>query len=436
MNTKSCHVMAKPSGSVCNIDCSYCFYLEKDRLYPERNKNWRMDDDTLERFVKQHIDAQPTSHVDFAWQGGEPTLLGISFYQKVVELCDKYGEGKQIYHAFQTNGILLDDDWCMFLKQHNFLVGLSIDGPAHLHDHYRVNRSGKPTHAKVMLAIECLKKHGVEFNTLTVVTAKNVNHPLQVYEFLKQIGSTFIQFIPLVERHSQPENTDIYTLASPDETSVAMTDWSVSPKAYGKFLNTIFDHWIRNDVGRVFVQTFDTTLASWVGEPAGVCVFSETCGHAFALEANGDLYQCDHYVYPEYKLGNIHQISIGEMNNSDAAKQFGMDKKETLTNQCQSCEYKFACHGGCPKHRFVTSKQGHPNHNYLCEGYYEYFKHTEKNMKMMAELLRHGQAPASIMNYLTIERSNSIQQAVNEGVGRNDPCPCGSGKKFKKCCAQ
>lgn len=430
---QNCHVMAKPSGSICNIDCQYCFYLEKDKLYPERNQDWRMDDATLDLFIKQHIEAQSATTVDFAWQGGEPTLLGIDFYRRVVSLCEHYGKGKKINHAFQTNGILLNDEWCQFLKQNQFLVGLSIDGTARLHDCYRTTRSGKPTHEKVTQAISLLKKHKVEFNTLTVVNAKNVQHPLEVYEFLKQIGSTFLQFIPLVEREATPQNSDIYTLASPDDALSAMTPWSVSAQDYGTFLTTIYDYWVRNDVGKIFVQTFDSTLASWLGEPAGVCVFSETCGHAFALEANGDLYQCDHYVYPEYKLGNIHQSSILHMNQSEAALKFGLDKKDSLTKQCISCRYKFACHGGCPKHRFERANDGQPNHNYLCEGYYHFFEHSERTMKIMAELLRRRRGAAEVMQFLKHEQQAHLQSG-NGHVGRNAPCPCGSQKKYKKCC--
>lgn len=427
-----CHVMAKPSGSICNIDCEYCFYLEKEKLYPERNQNWRMNDETLEQYIKQHIEAQSSTQVEFAWQGGEPTLLGIKFYQRVVELCQKYGEGKKIYHAFQTNGLLLNDEWCQFFKDNDFLIGLSIDGPADLHDRYRVTRSKKATHHKVLDAITLMKKHGVEFNTLTVVHAENVKSPLRVYQFLKDIGSTYIQFIPLVERYVETT----VSLASPEQQQAKVTPWSVPAKQYGQFLNTIFDHWVENDVGKVFVQMFDSTLGSWLNESAGLCIFSENCGHAFALEANGDLYQCDHYVYPEYKLGNIHHKSIKEMNISDEAIKFGKEKSETLNSQCLSCSYKFACHGGCPKHRFSTTKSGSYRHNYLCQGYYDYFAHTERAMKIMATLIKNQRPPTQIMSYLKQEKQQAIQTALQTGTGRNDPCPCGSGKKYKKCCAR
>ncbi|MGR5092454.1 anaerobic sulfatase maturase [Vibrio maritimus] len=425
----SCHVMAKPSGSVCNIDCKYCFYLEKDMLYPERQQNWRMSDETLEQFVRQHIEAQQGEYVDFAWQGGEPTLLGLGFYQRVVELCDQYGGGKSIRHAFQTNGLVLNDEWCEFFKRHQFLIGISIDGPEDLHDYYRVTRSKRGTHNNVMEAIKLLNKHGVEFNTLTVVNAKNVQQPMRVYEFLKSIGSTFIQFIPIVERETT--QSEQLTLAAPGETMSPVTPWSVTPDAYGKFLNTIFDYWVRHDVGHTFVQSFDSTLASWLGEPAGVCIFSQRCGHAFALEANGDLYQCDHYVYPEYKLGNIHQASIQEMNNSQEAIQFGKDKSETLNQKCLDCRYRFACHGGCPKHRFELGPSGKPGHNYLCNAYFSHFKHTEEPMKIMAQLLKHGRPASDIMIYL---KERALSQSNQKSIGRNSPCPCGSSKKYKRCC--
>ncbi|WP_087024010.1 anaerobic sulfatase maturase [Thaumasiovibrio subtropicus] len=428
-----CHVMAKPSGSVCNIDCHYCFYLEKEKLYPDRQAQWRMSDETLETYVRQQIEAQPGPHVEFAWQGGEPTLMGLPFYERVIALCEKYGKGKTIQHAFQTNAILLNDDWCQFFAKHNFLIGVSIDGPAELHDHYRVTRSGKPTHEKVMAGIVCLKKHGVAFNTLTVINSVNVKHPKALYQFLTEIGSTFLQFIPLVEREAKQQDTSALSLVLPGESMATVTDWSVPSWQYGEFLNQVFDVWVRRDVGRVFVQMFDTTLASWCGQPSGVCVFSETCGHAFALEANGDLYSCDHYVYPEYLLGNIHQISIKELNEGDAAHQFGQDKRNTLTPDCQRCDFRFACHGGCPKHRFDVSPSGFPNHNYFCQGYKHFFKHSAPYMAKMRELLEQGRQAADIM-LLVAQADRQRAQQTRQAAGRNAPCPCGSGKKHKRCC--
>ncbi|MGF1758231.1 anaerobic sulfatase maturase [Photobacterium sagamiensis] len=427
-----CHVMAKPSSSVCNLDCEYCFYLEKENLYPERKKNWRMSDETLEAYIKQNIDAQDNVDVDFSWQGGEPTLLGLEFFQKAIELQEKYKGSHRIHNAFQTNGILLNDEWCQFLKKHNFLIGISIDGPAELHDNYRVNRAGRPSHAKVMDSIALLKKHGVNFNTLTVVNAENVKHPEKVYDFLTGIGSTFLQFIPIVERKSTEVTKDGLQLVNPNfEYEANVTPWSAPSKQYGEFLNRIFDHWIKKDVGRIFVNIFDNTLATWCKEPANLCTFSETCGHAFVLEANGDLYNCDHFVYPEHLVGNIHESSIRELNQDDKAFTFGQDKKDKLTKQCVECEFRFACHGGCPKHRFITSKSGQPGHNYFCEGYESYFRHTERYMKMMRDLLISGRPASDVMMQL-YQQQISVKK---NSLGRNAPCPCGSGKKSKRCCS-
>lgn len=390
--------MAKPTGSVCNLDCTYCFYLEKEKLYPNRNKQWKMNDSTLELFIKQHIEAQPTQNIQFAWQGGEPTLMGVEFYRNVVQLVEKYRNGKAVSHQFQTNGILINDEWCEFFKQHNFLIGISIDGPKDLNDTYRKNQSNKGSHDKVIQGIEYLKKHDIEFNTLTVVSANNVNHPIEVYEYLKEIGSQFIQFIPLVERISNQSDSYPLTLAHPNDRQKLVTDWSVPSKQYGQFLNTIFDKWVQNDVGAIFVQSFDSLLSTWFGNPSDSCIFSKNCGHAFALEANGDLYQCDHYVYPEFRLGNIHHTTIEEMNSSKEAIEFGLSKSTTLSDDCKRCRYQFACHGGCPKHRFEMSSNNTQLQNYLCQGYFEFFQHTEKSMRTMVNLIKHGRPASEIMD--------------------------------------
>ncbi len=402
---RGCHVMAKPSSSVCNLDCEYCFYLEKENLYLERKSRWRMSDETLEEYIKQYIDAQDTENVSFMWQGGEPTLMGLDFYRKVVELQHRYQGNKIITNAFQTNAILIDDEWCQFFKQHDFLIGVSLDGPADIHDKYRVSRAGKATHAKVMEAILLLRKHRVEFNTLTVVSDEVAKYPQRVYEFLKSAGSTYLQFIPLVERRAKNSTAEGLELIAPEfDYAADVTSWSVGSKQYGEFLNQIFDIWVQKDVGRIFVNMFDSTLASWCRYPAGSCVFSPTCGHAFALEANGDLYHCDHYVYPEYKIGNIHHQAIREMNNSHKVIQFGDAKRDKLTRQCRSCDYHFACYGGCPKHRFITSQTGEPLHNYFCEGYQCFFKHTEPYMKLMRDLLMQGRPATEIMRFLGTEK--------------------------------
>lgn len=430
MTITGCHVMAKPTGSVCNIDCTYCFYLEKEALYPERNTRWQMSDETLERYIGQHIDAQSGDNVTFAWQGGEPTMMGLAFFRRVIALCDKYANGKKITHALQTNGILLDDAWARFFAEHRFLIGLSIDGPAPLHNQYRVNRTGKGTHDRVMAAMALLKAHHVEFNTLTVVGKHNVEHAREVYEFLVAAGSRYIQFIPLVERLSNDASSALQ-LVLPGESAARLAPWTVPSWQFGDFLRQIFDVWVRRDVERVSVQMFDVAMAAWTGQPPVLCVHSATCGHAFALESNGDLYNCDHFVYPEHKLGNIHQQTIHELNHSERAIAFGEAKETTLTADCRRCELRPVCHGGCPKHRFAVSPNGHPGHNYLCAGYKHFFKHITPYMNVWQQLLESGYPPSSIMQWL----ANEEPQAV-AAVRRNDPCPCGSGRKYKKCCAE
>lgn len=434
MAVAGCHVMAKPTGSVCNIDCTYCFYLEKEALYPERNKNWRMSDDTLETYISQHIAAQSGNHVIFAWQGGEPTMMGLPFFRRVVELCDKYANGKKIEHALQTNGIVLNDEWGQFFAENRFLIGLSIDGPAHVHNQYRVNRAGKGTHEQVVAAMALLKAHHVEFNTLTVVGKHNVGHAREVYDFLLAAGSRHMQFIPLVERMSTTESS-VLNLVLPGESAATLAPWTVPSWQFGEFLNHIFDVWIRRDVGRVSVQMFDVALAAWTGQPPVLCVHSETCGHAFAMESNGDLYNCDHFVYPEHLLGNIHQQTIEEMNNSEQAIAFGQAKRDTLTPDCRRCDFRFVCHGGCPKHRFSVSPTGHPGHNYLCAGYKNFFQHITRYMNVWREILADGYPPATIMQWVSQDQ-RAAAQPVNHSVNRNDSCPCGSGKKYKKCCGQ
>lgn len=402
MKPSNCHVMAKPTGSICNLDCSYCFYLEKEKLYPERKSQWKMDPSTLEAFIKQQIDAQDYPEVTIAWQGGEPTLMGLEFFERAMELVDKHNpERKRIINTFQTNGVLINDAWCSFFKKNNFLIGLSIDGPEEFHDAYRVNRAGKPTHTKVINALNCLKKHGVEFNTLTVVNNLNVHHPIKVYEYLKSLGSTVIQFIPLIERKARTPNQQGLTLIGPDyQLEADITEWSVDSLAYGQFLSEIFKVWVKRDIGSIWVQMFEQTFAAWCEQPPQMCHFAENCGSALALEANGDVYNCDHYVYPEYKLGNLHETSIREMNLSQQSLDFGRAKRQTLSSDCQKCEFKFACHGGCPKHRFIRSSSGKADHNYLCQGYKEFFKNSKPYMTVMRDLWKRGSAPMSIMHIL------------------------------------
>lgn len=425
--------MAKPIGPICNIDCKYCFYLEKENLYPEKRgkSNWSMNDDTLESFIKQKIESTDIQEESFAWQGGEPTLLGVDYFKKVVELQKKYSNGKKINNALQTNGILLDDEWCKFFADNNFLIGLSIDGPRELHDKYRVDKGGKPTFDKVMRGIHFLKKHSVSYNTLTVVQKDNSQHPLDVYNFLKEAGSGYIQFIPIVERISE-EKPDGLSLVLPGKSNAVVSNWSVEPVQFGNFLIEIFDHWVRNDVGKYFVQMFDVSLEAWAGFNPSLCIFSETCGNALAIEHNGDLYSCDHYVYPENKLGNIMEVPLLSMVDSTQQDKFGADKRDTLPEYCKKCEVRFACNGECPKNRFLTTPEGEYGLNYLCAGYKKFFNHIDPFMKFMADELKNRRAPANVMKW-TRQKDIGFSTA---GIGRNDSCPCGSGKKFKNCCGK
>ncbi len=394
------HVMTKPVGPLCNLDCRYCFYLEKLDLYSSRRSH-RMPDDVLERYVRHFIESQPARlpEIEFCWQGGEPTLLGVEFFEKAVALQKQYAGGRRVANAFQTNGTLLDDRWGAFLHDNGFLVGISIDGPRHMHDVHRTDKGGGASFDRVLQGIEILKKHNVRFNTLTVVNRHNARHPLTVYSFLKKVGSGYIQFIPVVER----EDPDSETLAGPpdleDESGLDrhVTPWTVRPADYGDFLATIFREWVKKDVGRVFVQMFDVTLGAWAGAPAGLCAFAPKCGGALAMESNGDVFSCDHYVYPEYLLGNIMNGDLREMVISDQQTKFGNDKTDTLPEYCRKCRYLFACNGGCPKHRFLTTPDGEPGLNYLCAGFKKFFRASESGMKKMTALLQAERAPAEIM---------------------------------------
>ena len=399
------HLLTKPVGPICNLDCKYCFYLEKEKLYPGENQ-WRMSDAVLEEYIRQYIRSQPAPEINFAWQGGEPTLLGVDFFRKAVALQKKHAAGKTIFNAIQTNGTLLDDEWCEFLAANKFLVGLSIDGPAELHDKYRVDKRQQPTFDAVMRGLDCLKRHGVEFNTLTVVNRANSQQPLEVYHFLKGIGSQFLQFIPLVERAAPAEMKSAgYDFAAPPlpgqpENPTAVTPWSAEAEQYGKFLCAIFDEWVRHDVGKTFVQLFDVALGNWMGLGSSLCVFAEKCGAALAIEHNGDLYSCDHYVYPRHKLGNVMNQSLGEMVNSPQQTKFGNDKFDSLPKFCRDCEVRFACNGECPKHRFIQTPDGEDGLNYLCPAYKKFFNHIDPAMRTMARLLQNDQAPARIMEML------------------------------------
>ncbi len=430
-HNKSFQIMAKPIGPICNLDCDYCFYLEKENLYPKKS-DFKMNNDVLEAFIKQHIEGQPGDDALFAWQGGEPTLLGVDYFRKAIELQQKYGKDKHIENTFQTNGVLLDDAWASFFKEHNFLIGISIDGPEKLHNRYRLNKGRKETFNQVMNGLECLDKHQVEFNTLTVVQKHNSQHPLEIYRFLKEIGSGFMQFIPIVERMSKEQTGDGLRLISPDFESIALvTDWSVESRQYGVFLNRIFDEWVRNDVGQYYVQIFDIALEAWAGMNPSLCIFNETCGTAMAIEHNGDLYSCDHYVYPQNKLGNIMENALVSLVGSEQQQTFGLDKRDSLPGYCLNCGVRFVCNGECPKHRFLETPAGEGGLNYFCEGYKLFFNHIDPYMKFMASELRHQRPPANVMTWVK-EKDKAFPGL---SAGRNDPCPCGSGKEFKKCCA-
>lgn len=384
--------MVKPRGAICNLDCQYCFYLKKEQLYPQ--SSFRMSDEVLETYTRSYIEAQQTPEVVFAWQGGEPTLMGLDFFRRAVALQEQYKKpGMRIQNALQTNATLLNDEWCRFFHEQHFLIGVSLDGPRALHDVYRVDKGGNPTFDRVMRGIELMKRHQVEFNILACVNAVTAREPLAVYRFLRdEVGAHFIQFIPIVEREAS------------DAAGVAAASVrSVSGVAYGRFLNTIFDEWVRRDVGQVFVQIFDVALAAWAGYRPGLCIFEETCGQAMAMEHNGDLYACDHFVEPRYALGNIMQTPLAELAASPEQIRFGRDKRDSLPRYCRECAVRFVCNGGCPKDRILRTPRaagGEPGLNYLCAGYKSFFTHIDAPMKAMANLLTQRRAPAEIMGQM------------------------------------
>ena len=386
------YVMAKPVGAACNLRCSYCYYLDKEQLHPKGTPP-KMSDSVLEDFTLQYIQAQPGQQVLFTWHGGEPLLLGVDYFRKELRIQQKYGRNRQIDNVLQTNGLLLTNEWCRFFKANNFLIGLSLDGPEHCHDRYRKRANGQRSFTGVMRGVELLQKHGVEFNILSVVNDYNVQYPAEVYRFFQSIGAKYIQFSPVVERLHPGSGL----LSSASDKEGVLTDWSVPSIEYGQFLSTIFDEWVRHDVGNVFVTTFDNTLAGYVDAPQATCVFSPTCGHAAAIDFNGDVYACDHFVFPEYKLGNIRQQSITEMMLSSKQIEFGIEKRSHLTDQCLTCPYLKLCNGECPKNRIVSVEGEKYPQNYLCEGLKYYFRHTEPAMKFMANELANDRAPANVM---------------------------------------
>lgn len=393
------YVMTKAAGSSCNLACEYCYYLEKNNLYKDiqPDKRFIMSDQLLERFIDMYIQSQTTPQVQFCWHGGESLMRPLSFYKRVVELQQKYAAGHIIDNTIQTNGTLLNDEWCRFFKDNNWLVGVSIDGPQEFHDEYRRNKMGAPSFRKVMQGINLLKKHGVEWNAMAVVNDFNADYPLDFYHFFKEIECRYIQFAPIVERILPRK--DGRHLASPmDANGAPLADFSVSPEQLGNFLCTIFDEWVRHDVGQYFIQLFDATLANWIGEQPGVCTMARTCGHAGVMEYNGDVYSCDHFVFPEYKLGNIRTSTLVEMMYSPRQQQFGNDKFDRLPDQCRRCKYLFACNGECPKNRFAVTADGQPGLNYLCAGYHRFFEHVAPYMDYMANELKNHRSPASVMN--------------------------------------
>jgi uncharacterized protein len=426
------HLLAKPSGSTCNIDCTYCFFLSKEALYP--NEKHRMSEDTLENYIRQLLESHQSPSVTVAWQGGEPTLMGLDFFRRAVELVEKHRRPNQtVENTFQTNGILLDDDWCAFFKEHDFLVGLSVDGPREVHDTYRRNRGGRGTFDQVLRGWRYLKKHGVDFNILCTVNAANEHHGRTVYRFFRdELGAKWIQFIPIVERATQEtlatanrgwreepgEKRLLYT-----QTGDLVTERTVGGEQYGRFLVDIFEEWVRHDVADVFVQLFDVTLEAYFGRHL-LCIHAPVCGFGPALEANGDLYACDHFVEPDYLLGNINQTHMVELMAKPEQRKFGEDKRDTLTAQCQQCQVRHLCNGGCPKDRFAISRDGEPGHNYLCAGLELFFTHTRPAMQVMARLLQQGRAPSEVMAWTAAEDAKR---------GPYQPCPCGSGQKFRFC---
>jgi uncharacterized protein len=419
------HVLAKPTGAICNLACTYCFFLDKELLY--EGDRFRMSDEMLEAHIRQVIDAHRTPEVTVAWQGGEPTLMGLDFYRKAMELEQRHAKPEMTFlNTMQTNGTLLNDEWCEFLAEHGFLIGISIDGPRELHDAYRVNKRGEGSFDKVMRGLRLLQKHGVEYNVLTTVNRLNGDYPLEVYRFLRDdVGTEWMQFIPVVERvdvHGNPA----------DLRGTYASERSVLPEQFGHFLTGVFDEWVRNDVGSVFVQTFEATARNFAGmDQSGMCVFNETCGVGLALEHNGDLYSCDHFVDAEFKLGNIGEATITELVESQQQYDFGQDKLSSLPRYCLECDVRFACHGECPKNRFLTTPDGEPGLNYLCAGFKDFFHHVDEPMRIMVDLLRRGRHAEGVMEILR-GRERPFEEALR-AAGRNDPCPCGSGLKTKRC---
>ena len=419
------HVLSKPSGATCNLACSYCFFLDKELLYP--NSKFRMTDEILEKYIQQLIETHRTSEVTVAWQGGEPTLIGVDFYRKAIEFQNKYRKpGMTFENTMQTNGTLLNDEWCEFLKENNYLIGISIDGPQHLHDTYRVDKGDRGTFDQVMRGLRLLQKYEIEYNILTTVNRLNADYPLEVYRFLRdEVGTNWIQFIPVIERVN-PDGYNIYQVGN------TVTERSVRPEQFGRFLIRIFDEWVHKDVGKVFVQTFEAAARNWMGlASSGMCVFEETCGLGLALEHNGDLYSCDHFVEPDYLLGNIQEEHMLQFVSSDQQMQFGLDKRDSLPRYCLECDVRFACHGECPKNRFIKTPDGEDGLNYLCAGYKGFFHRINEPLKILTVLMRSGRPASDVMTILD-DKEAHFPTAFTKAKA-DEPCPCGSEMPFKQC---
>lgn len=390
---KAYNLLVKPIGSACNLRCKYCYYIDKAELYG--GKSAIMDDDLLELFVKQYIEANEVAEVTFNWHGGEPLLAGLDFYKKAMQLQRKYANEKLIHNTLQTNGTLLTDDWARFFKDNGFLIGVSIDGPKEIHDGFRKANGGEETWQKVVKGIENLYRNNVEYNTLSTINHLSENQGLEVYQFLKRCGTNFMQFLPIMEF----VNKHTKRITNPDDKDAEPTDWSVSAKGFGHFMCDIFDYWVKHDVGSYYVQLFDVTLANYAHLPSSLCAFDETCGNNAVIEHNGDVFLCDHFVYQSHKAGNIKEKSLKEILSNDQFFDFGIEKRNQLPEQCLKCDYYFACHGECPKHRFSKSKDGEPFLNALCDGYKMFFKHTEPYMQFMLNELNNDGSPAKVMQF-------------------------------------
>lgn len=399
---RSFNLMIKPAGSLCNLDCHYCYYLDKADIYGGREP--KMSLEMLETCIRKYIEANEVDQVCFNWHGGEPLVMGLDFYRKAIELEEKYAGGKKILNTIQTNGTLLNREWAEFFKANNFLVGISVDGPSTVHDRYRKDKAGNPTLQKVLKGVETLYRSGVEYNTMTTVNRASEGHGLEVYQFMKSLGSQFMQFMPVVEHikypltsAGKPNKGARPHIVDPSEEGAVIAPWSISAIGYGKFMTDIFDYWVRNDVGRYYVNLFDSTLAGWVGAQPGTCVYAETCGGNSIIEHNGDVYCCDHFVYPEYRIGNIATDSLSDMMDSPVQTRFGIEKRNSLPHKCLRCQWFKACHGECPKHRFSTSESGETGLNTLCEGFKLFFSHVAPYMDFMRQCLLDGKAPAAVM---------------------------------------